>query len=100
MNLDGFARLCHLARNQGVDLWQFQLDNGAGLVRAVAYLAPYVKAPKAWTKRQITPYTPRRRPFLALAAIGLDRADYRKLYVELPVGDSAFSLLVDLLAEM
>ena len=100
MNLDAFASLCHLARNQGVDLWHTSGPNGGSIAKAVAYLAPFMENPSAWRKPQLHPFEGSRRPFLLLARIGLDEPEYGRLYRSFPVSRGPSTVIWDLLAEV
>ena len=102
MNLDGFAMLCRLARHQGADLWSFRLENGAGVERAVEYLAPFVERPEAWKKQQISPYRNDRQYFLALAGMDLGKPKYAGLYKRLAWGrnNSPWFLLLDMVVAL
>lgn len=98
MNLDGFAQICHLARNRGVDLWHFRTDDGRGVERALAYLMPYVERPEFWSKKQISGYHAQRRSLMVLAGIGLNKPEYIEIYRSLPTAEGPFGVLVDMLA--
>jgi hypothetical protein len=68
MNLDGFALICRMAKRQGVDLWSYQTESGAGVLRTLEYLVPFLWEPEKWTKPQITRVTGSRGYAAALAA--------------------------------
>lgn len=99
MNLNGFAEICRMAQTRGVDLWRYQTPKGAGMQKAVAYLAPYAMHPERWEKKQIAKVHKHRQSFLAFAGIGLDQPQYIKMYKQLPKESGTFNWLVDLLVE-
>lgn len=82
MNLDGFAQLCRMAKRRGRDLWSFKTKDGAGVLRSIEYIAPYLSDPSKWTKPQIAPVDRNRGYCLGLA--GMDTA--RPEWVEMQRG--------------
>jgi hypothetical protein len=76
MNLDGFAILCRIARRRGRDLWNFRTNDGAGVLRSIEYLSPYLADPSKWTKPQITPLARNRGYCLGLAGMDAGRPDW------------------------
>lgn len=97
MNLNGFALLCRLAELRGVDLWHFRAANGAGMQKAVAYLAPFVEHPEKWKKSQIQRFEGSHAFFLALAGSGFATRDYIDSYRKLRSLDGAWPLLLELI---
>jgi len=73
MNLDGFALLCRMANRRGRDLWNFKLKDGAGVLRSIEYLAPFLSDPSKWAKPQITPLGRARGYFTGLAGMDTGR---------------------------
>jgi len=53
MNLRGFTQLAFLGTKVNVDLWNFEAENGASLIKAYEFLKPYAKGEKAWKYEQI-----------------------------------------------
>ena len=51
-NLDAFATICQILSTSRTDLWNFQLADGRGLRRAMAFMFPYIAAKETW------PYPP------------------------------------------
>lgn len=76
MNLNGFALLCRMAEIRGRDLWHFSAPTGAGVLDAVRYLYPYIKAPGTWRKQQITKFDPGSVYFYALAGLATGNSEY------------------------
>jgi hypothetical protein len=52
-NLGALARLAELGRKAGVDLWDYQTDDGRSLRKAVDWLIPYATGEEPWTYQQI-----------------------------------------------
>lgn len=96
MNLDGFALICRMAKRAGVDLWNYQSPEGAGVLRTLEYLAPYLEAPEKWTKPQITPAGDGRGYAVGLAALDLaGRNGWLALQRKWGLPRNAWGLLLD-----
>jgi len=54
MNLRGFYHLANMGEKLGVDLWNYQTDDGRGILPAFDFLYPYVFGSKKWEYPQIT----------------------------------------------
>ncbi len=76
MNLDGYALLCRMAKRRGRDLWNFRTSGGAGVLKSIEYLAPYLSDPSKWTKPQIAPVSGNRGYFLGLAGMDTGRREW------------------------
>jgi hypothetical protein len=97
MNLDGFAVLCRIAETSGVDLWRFRTPAGTGVEKAFRYLLPYVLDPQSWRKPQISSLDRDQTIYLGLAGLGLRSAEFLGAYRQLPLADTPWVTLVDLL---
>lgn len=100
MNLDGFAYIAHIAYLWGIDLWTFQMPDGAGLQASLNYLTPFYLQPEIWSKQQIKPFRPTRRAFAALAGLDLSKQELLERYSRLPVSDDPVLLLFDMLIHL
>ena len=79
-NLDAMATTCEIL---GGDAWTFELPDGRGMRRAVAFMAPYIRNRAAWPHRKDVQYFdewPMRHPSLLFAGVAFDRADYLELW--------------------
>lgn len=54
MNLWALANLTYMGRKLGIDLWDFQTEDGRSLPQAHRFLEPYAFGVKIWPFRQIT----------------------------------------------
>jgi hypothetical protein len=57
MNLELMLELSEIGRQWGVDLINFESDDGRSLRRALDWLCPYWRGEQAWTLPQIQPFT-------------------------------------------
>lgn len=58
MNLDGWFTVARLAKDAGVDLWNFRTTDGRSLRGALDYLVPFADGTAGWPHPQITPFEP------------------------------------------
>jgi hypothetical protein len=80
MNLRGMFELAMLGRHVGVDLWNFQTDDGRSLRRALEWLVPYATGEKDWDHRQIHPLDSSKLvPLLRRASIAWQEPRFERL---------------------
>jgi len=48
-NLDAMATLCQILTNSKDDLWNFKLDDGRSMKKAIEFLYPYIENKSLWT---------------------------------------------------
>ena len=53
MNLRAFERLAELGEKVGVDLWNYETEDGRSIRKAQAFLKPYLRGEKKWPYQQI-----------------------------------------------
>lgn len=53
MNLRGFTDLAYMATKVNIDLWNYETDHGASIIRAFEFLKPYAIGTKQWDYEQI-----------------------------------------------
>jgi hypothetical protein len=99
MNLDGFALLCRIAQNRGVDLWTYKTKEGAGVLTSAAYVIPYLDGAKPWTKPQITPVDKIRGYFPALAGLATRNHSWLALQHKLGPPNGAWGVLLEMLTQ-
>ena len=98
MNLNGLALLCRMAELKGVDLWKTENKEKGSILRAIAYLTPFVQSPETWKKQQITKFQPEAAYFHALDGLALGSREYLELYQRLArTNDEPVYLLLHLL---
>jgi hypothetical protein len=86
-NLDAMAGVARVLATPEDDLWAFELPDGRGLGRAVAFMYPYVKDRKTWPLPPDAMYDaewPMRHASLLFAGLALGRPEYVDLWKGLP----------------
>ena len=77
-NLDAMATICQI-----LDLWSFELPDGRGMRRALAFMAPYIRDKSKWPRPKDVEYFnqwPMRHPSLLFGGIALNRPDDLELW--------------------
>ncbi len=86
-NLEAMSAVCQILSTRADDLWRFELPDGRGMRRALAYMAPFVRDKKGWPLKPDVMYDaewPMRQSSLLFAGLALGRADYLELWKRLP----------------
>jgi hypothetical protein len=86
-NLEAMATICQILSTPEDDLWTFELPDGRGMPRAMAYMVPYIRDKKAWPRPPDVMYDanwPMRQASLLFAGVALKRPDYIDLWSSLP----------------
>ncbi len=82
-NLDAMAMVCQILSTRQDNLWRFELGDGRGMRRAMAFMYPYIADKKKWPYPPDVMYFecwPLRHPSLLLAGIALDVPGYLELW--------------------
>jgi len=82
-NLDAFAILTQTLSGPGNDLWKWQLPDGRGMAKAVAYMYPFILDKKKWPLKPDVMYFdqwPVRQPSLLFAGLALNKPEYLSLW--------------------
>jgi Alginate lyase len=83
-NLDALATLCQILGRQ--DLWEFELADGRGIQKAMAFMYPYVADKQAWPYAKDVQYFdqfPIRQPSLLFAGLAYGEPRYLALWSKL-----------------
>ena len=86
-NLEAMATICQILSTPEDDLWAYELPDGRGMRRAMAYMVPYIRDKKAWPKPPDVMYDanwPMRQASLLFAGVALKKPDYIDLWSTLP----------------
>jgi hypothetical protein len=81
-NLEAFSTLAQI-----LDLWSFELPDGRGMRKAVAYMAPFIRDKKKWPLKPDVMYDdkwPMRQSSLLFAGVRFGERDYIDLWETLP----------------
>jgi len=86
-NLEAMATICQILSTQEEDLWTFELPDGRGMRKAMAFMVPYIRDKKAWPKPpdvMYDQYWPMRQASLLFAGVALKEPSYLDLWSSLP----------------
>jgi beta-galactosidase len=85
--LDNMATLCQLLSTPADNLWTFELPDGRGIRRALAYLYPFLADKSKWPLKpdvQSWESWPARQPCLLFGGLALGERPYLDLWQKLP----------------
>jgi hypothetical protein len=80
------ATVCQILSKPGDNLWTFQLSDGRGMQKAMAYMFPFIADKKTWPLPPDVEYFdqwPIRQPSLLFAGLAYGRAEYLDLWQKL-----------------
>lgn len=86
-NLEAMAAICRILSTPADDLWRFELPDGRGMRKALAYMEPFIRDKKRWPLKPDVMYDaewPMRQSSLLFAGLALARPDYVELWQRLP----------------
>jgi hypothetical protein len=86
-NLEAMATICQILSTPEDDLWTFELADGRGMRKAMAYMAPYIRDRKSWPRPPDVMYDdkwPMRQASLLFAGVALKEPSYLQLWSSLP----------------
>ena len=84
--LDNMATLCQVLSTPDDNLWEFELPDGRGIRKAMAYLYPYLADKSSWPRDpDVESWAgwPARQPALLFAGLALDEPRYLDLWKRL-----------------
>ena len=85
-NLDAIAAVAQILTTAGDSLWKWQLPDGRGMAKAMAYMYPYMRNKGKWPLPPDVMYDkewPVRQPCLLFAGLALDKPEYIALWRKL-----------------
>lgn len=86
-NLDAMTAVCHILSDRETDLWRYELADGRGIRKAVAFLTPFIENKMAWPHQPDVMYHdqwPMRHSSLLFAGLAYDEPKYLELWKRLP----------------
>lgn len=85
-NLEAMAGICQALSTPDDNLWEFELPDGRGMARAMAFMTPYIRDKRKWPYPPDVMYDdqwPVRQTSLLFAGVSLKRPDYIALWQSL-----------------
>ena len=85
-NIDIFAGVCQILSTPTDNLWTYQLPDGRGMARAMAYIVPFIADKKKWPLKPDIMYWsewPIRHPSLLFGGLALQKDEYLALWKKL-----------------
>jgi hypothetical protein len=82
-NLDAMATICQILSTAQDNLWTFELADGRGMRKAMAFMAPYIRDKKSWPLKPDVMYDqewPMRQCSLLFAGQAFDNREYIELW--------------------
>jgi hypothetical protein len=86
-NLEAMATICQILSTPEDDLWNYELPDGRGMRKAMAYMVPYIRDKRTWPKPPDVMYDanwPMRQASLLFAGVALKEPSYLDLWSRLP----------------
>jgi hypothetical protein len=84
--IDAMAGVAQIASTADDDLWAFQLPDGRGMKKAMAFIVPFIQDKSKWPGKRDVLYWddwPVRQPSLLFTGLKFNRADYLELWKKL-----------------
>jgi hypothetical protein len=81
------------------NLWTWQMPDGRGMAKAMAWMVPFIADKKAWPKPPDVMYDrewPVRQPCLVFAGVALDKPEYIALWKKLDADPTVEEVLRNL----
>jgi Alginate lyase len=82
-NLDAMAMVCQILSAPDDNLWTYELPDGRGMPKAMAFMVPFIADKRRWPHTPDVMYFdewPVRHPSLLFAGIALNEPEYLKLW--------------------
>jgi hypothetical protein len=86
-NLEAFSTIAQILSTKNDNLWTFELPDGRGLRKAVAFMAPFIRDKSKWPQKPDVMYFdewPMRQSSLLFAGLAFNNAAYLDLWKTLP----------------
>ncbi|HJU44477.1 MAG TPA: alginate lyase family protein [Vicinamibacterales bacterium] len=86
-NLDAMTTVCQILSTPADSLWRYQLPDGRSVLKAVAFMVPFIANKKTWPYQADVMYHdewPMRHPSLLFAGLAVDERKYLELWNTLP----------------
>jgi hypothetical protein len=90
-NLDAMTAVCQILSDRANDLWRYELPDGRGIRKAVAFMWPFIENKKAWPHKPDVMYHdewPMRHSSLLFAGVAYSESNYLEVWRRLPADSS------------
>jgi hypothetical protein len=90
-NLEAFSTLAQVLSTPPDNLWSFELADGRGMKKAVAFMAPFIRDKSKWPLKPDVMYAdewPMRQSSLLFAGLAFNQPSYIDLWKTLPADSS------------
>lgn len=97
--IDAMAGVAQLASTADDDLWTYELSDGRGMRKGLAFIAPFIADKKSWPKEPDVMYWdawPVRHPSLLLAGLRFDKPNYLATWQKLEADPETYEVLRNL----
>ena len=97
--IDAMAGVAQIAYSKEDNLWAFELPDGRGMRKAMAYIYPYINDKSTWPMKPDVMYWdnwPVRQPSLLLAGMKFKNSEYIETWQELEADPTTFEVLRNL----
>lgn len=85
-DMDILSGICQVLSTEGEDLWRFSTDDGRGMEKMIAYMAPFIADKSKWPKPPDVEYfddLPVRQPSLLFGGIAYRKPEWIELWKRL-----------------
>jgi len=82
-NLEAMAGICQVLSTASDNLWTFELPDGRGMKRGLAFMAPFIRDKRQWPQKHDVEYDdewPMRQSSLLFGALAFDQSDLFSLW--------------------
>jgi hypothetical protein len=86
-NLEAMATISEILSTRDDDLWTYELPDGRGMKKAMAFMVPYIRDKRTWPKPpdvMYDQYWPMRQASLLFGGVALGEPAYLRLWSALP----------------
>jgi hypothetical protein len=95
-NLDALATVAQILSSPADDLWAFELPDGRGMARALAYMVPFIRDQKTWPLPPDVMHHeqwPMRQAALLFGGLALGKPEYVELWKTLPADATEYEVI-------
>ena len=83
MNLRGLIKLASYGQDYGIDLWNFETNDGRSIKKAINFMIPFAKNPETWKYEQILKIDDSAQNFLQMIASAAKQFNDQELFSQI-----------------